>query len=257
MNTRSYPTPRCGVSLIVLLTALVLAIPNNGRADQSGDAYKLQPGLYRVKTIKDLVLRDGGRRKDLQLRITYADGAGPFPVIIYSHGAFGTKDNYLILTEYWVSHGYVAIQANHSDSRALGVRVGDPRAFADWQSRPADVSFILDSLEELVRREPTLQGKSDPRRIGVGGHSFGANTAQLVGGARALIAGNEKSFEDRRITAVVLLSGQGPGEMLTERSWEGFTRPMFVMTGSLDGPSRTGQPATWRRKPYSLQQGEG
>jgi hypothetical protein len=64
--------------------------------------------------------------------------------------------------------------------------------------------------------------------------------------------GREKSFADGRITAVMLLSGQGPGEMLTEQSWAGFTRPMLVMTGSRDGPTRTGQPAEWRKKPYEL-----
>lgn len=62
----------------------------------------------------------------------------------------------------------------------------------------------------------------------------------------------EKSYEDPRVTAVALLSGQGPGEMLTEKSWEHFTKPFLVMTGSRDGPTRTGQPAVWRKKPYEL-----
>ncbi|MCX7826402.1 MAG: hypothetical protein N2689_12715, partial [Verrucomicrobiae bacterium] len=90
------------------------------------------------------------------------------------------------------------------------------------------------------------------KRIGVGGHSFGANTAQLIGGAKVRLPGGEKSFADARVRAVMLLSGQGPGEMLTEESWENFTRPLFVMTGSKDGPTRTGQPAEWRKKPYEL-----
>ncbi len=40
--------------------------------------------------------------------------------------------------------------------------------------------------------------------------------------------------------------------MLTEKSWEKFAKPMLVMTGSKDGPTRTGQPAEWRKKPYEL-----
>lgn len=92
----------------------------------------------------------------------------------------------------------------------------------------------------------------DGKRIGVGGHSFGANTAQLVGGAAAFLPGGARSFEDKRVSAVMLLSGQGPGEMLTEKSWAHFARPMLVMTGSRDGPTRTGQPAEWRKKPYEL-----
>jgi predicted dienelactone hydrolase len=188
----------------------------------------------------------------LQVRINYPDGAGPFPVIVFSHGAWGSKDSHLTLTELWAGHGYVTIQPDHSDSRALGVKVGDRNAFRDWQSRPADVSFILDSLDEIERREPALKGRLDRRRIGMSGHSFGANTAQLIGGAKAFLGGREKSFVDPRVTAVILLSGQGPGEMLTEKSWERLTKPMLVMTGSKDGPTRTGQPAVWRKKPYEL-----
>jgi dienelactone hydrolase len=221
-------------------------------AAHAGDAYKLQPGPFPVRTIKLLVLDDAVRRKQLQLRVNYPDGTGLFPVIVWSHGAWGSKDNYLPLTEHWASHGYVTIQANHGDSHALGVRVGDAAAFRDWQSRPADISFILDSLDDLERREPALKGKLDGKRIGIGGHSFGAHTAQLVGGATAFLPGGARSFEDKRVTAVLLLSGQGPGEALTEKSWAHFARPLLVMTGSRDGPTRTGQPAEWRKKAYEL-----
>jgi predicted dienelactone hydrolase len=154
--------------------------------------------------------------------------------------------------EHWASHGYVTIQPTHSDSRSLAANPRDPVNFRDWQSRPADVSFILDSLAEIEASEPALKGLIDGKRVGVGGHSFGANTAQLVGGARAFPVGGEKSFEEPRVTAVMLLSGQGPGEMLRENSWSSFKRPMLVMSGSADGPTRTGQPAVWRKKPYEL-----
>lgn len=223
------------------------------RADEvAKDAYKLEAGPFKVQTVKEMVLKDARRKKELPIRINYPEGKGPFPVIVFSHGAWGSKDGHLTLTELWASHGYVTIQPNHSDSRALGVRVGDASVFRDWQNRPADVSFILDSFDVIEGREPGLKGKLNRERIGMSGHSFGANTAQLVGGAKAFLGTEEKSFEDRRVTAVALLSGQGPGEMLTEKSWQGIKRPMLVMTGSKDGPTRTGQPAEWRKKPYEL-----
>lgn len=147
------------------------------------------------------------------------------------------------------------IQPTHSDSRALGTKINDPNRFRDWQSRPADVSFILDSLDSLEEKPLDLAGKLDRKRVGVGGHSFGANTAQLVGGATAYLATGEKSFADSRAKAIILLSGQGPGEMLRKTSWETFAPPLLVMTGSRDGPTRTGQPAEWRKKPYELSPG--
>lgn len=234
------------------LAVLTLAAGRGAAADAGSGAYKLQPGPFAVRTIRLVVLDDAVRKKQLQLRINYPDGAGPFPVIVWSHGAWGTKDNYLELTEHWASHGYITIQPNHSDSRALGMRVGDSAGFRDWQSRPLDVSLIIDSFDELERREPALKGKLASKRIGVGGHSFGAHTAQLVGGAVTFLPGGVKSFEDKRATAILLLSGQGPGEALTEKSWTHCERPMLVMTGSRDGPTRTGQPAEWRKKPYEL-----
>jgi predicted dienelactone hydrolase len=247
---------RAPIVLVVLSASLAVGLLNfqsaSAQDTREADAYKLEAGPHKVQTIKELVLRDDKRKKDLQLRINYPDGKGPFPVLIFSHGAWGSKDGHLTLTELWASHGYVTIQPNHSDSRALGVKVGDTKVFRDWQSRPADISFIIESFADLETKEPALKGKLDAKRIGVSGHSFGANTAQLIGGARAFLLGKEKSFEDKRVAAVALLSGQGPGEMLTEKSWEKLTKPMLVMTGSKDGPTRTGQPAEWRKKPYEL-----
>jgi predicted dienelactone hydrolase len=223
------------------------------RADEGVPlAYKPDSGPHTVKNIKRLALQDAKRGKELQLRIHYPDASGPFPLIVWSHGAGGSKDNYLTLLEHWASHGYVTIQPTHSDSRSLAAKASDPISFRDWQSRPADISFILDSISELEAKEPALRGRMDAKQIGVGGHSFGANTAQLIGGARASVMGGEKSFEDQRVTAIALLSGQGPGEMLTEKSWSNFGKPLLVMTGSADGPTRTGQPAEWRKKPYEL-----
>lgn len=239
---------------IIFLAALFLSslMPRVAPAeDKQGSEYKPETGPFPVQT-KQLLLRDAKRNKDIRLRVNYPVGTGPFPVIVWSHGAGGSKDNYRPLTEHWASHGYVTIQASHSDSRSLAANPRDPISFRDWQSRPTDVSFILDSLAELEKAEPALQGNLDAKRFGVGGHSFGANTAQLVGGATAFLARGATSFADQRVTAVLLLSGQGPGEMLTEKSWEGFVKPLLVMTGSADGPTRTGQPAEWRKKPYAL-----
>src|SRR5262245_63537726 len=106
--------------------------------------------------------------KDLQLRVHYPSGTGRYPLIVWSHGAGGSKDNYLTLMEHWASYGYVTIQPTHSDSRSLAAKPSDPVSFRDWQSRPADISFILNSLAQIEAEEPGLKGMMDRMRIDMG-----------------------------------------------------------------------------------------
>jgi predicted dienelactone hydrolase len=243
---------KSGLLCAALSIAIVCGFAGSDAVRADDQSYKSDLGPHRVKSITRLLLNDAKREKDLQLRIHYPDATGPFPLIVWSHGAGGSKDNYLTLMEHWASYGYVTIQPTHSDSRSLAAKPSEAVSFRDWPSRPADISFILDSLKDIETKEPALKRLIDAKRVGVGGHSFGANTAQLIGGAKAFPISGAKSFEDSRASAVMLLSGQGPGEMLTEKSWSDFKRPMFVMSGSADGPTRTGQPAEWRKKPYEL-----
>ena len=264
---RGYPFTR---SLVILVTVAGCSAPDKrssamgpnagtttvgpSKVDRPGVQSFGESGRFEIGAVENLLLHDDKREKDLQLRVTYPRGGGRHPLIVWSHGAGGSKDNYQPLVTHWASHGYVVIQPTHSDSRALDVKRGDATRFQDWPSRPADVSFVLDSLDALEKQVPALAGHIERSAIGVGGHSFGANTAQLIGGAKAFPARSriERNFADTRVAAVMLLSGQGIGEMLRKESWQDLRRPMFVMTGSADGPTRTGQPAEWRKQPYEL-----
>ncbi len=229
--------------LTLILAALLL---------QDDGSYKLKDGPRKVGTIENLVLRDDARKKDLQLRINYPDGDGPFPVIVFSHGAHGAKKNYQPLTTHLAGHGYVTIQPNHSDSYELGGRPGDADSFTDWENRPKDISFILDSFDAIVEKAPALKGKLDAKRIGVGGHSFGAHTAQLIGGVQTIVRGTATSHRDKRVLAVLLLSPQGRGDLLTDKSWETLAVPALVMSGTKDESARTGKKPEWRREAYDF-----
>ncbi|MEM9944014.1 MAG: hypothetical protein AAF939_20820, partial [Planctomycetota bacterium] len=218
--------------------------------------YKTSDGPYAVEFVKKHVLRDKKRDKDLQLRITFPKEGEQFPLIVWSHGASGTKDNYQPIVRHWVSHGYVVIAANHSDSRALRPidptkRLGEA-TFRDWENRPEDVRFILDSIASLQRDIPKLDNKINRSVIGVGGHSFGAHTAQLVGGTQTKgFTGERKSHADKRPKAFLLISPQGRGPQLDEKSWAELHRPALVVTGSNDG-GRNGQDHTWRLDPFEF-----
>jgi predicted dienelactone hydrolase/CubicO group peptidase (beta-lactamase class C family) len=212
------------------------------------------PGPHEVRTVERIDLRDEGRGKDLRVRVTHPTGDGPFPVVVWSHGATATKDDYEPLARHWASHGFVVIRPSHADARSLTGRSGPGAGvFLGWRDRPRDVAFVLDSLAAIERRVPALAGKLDRTRVGAGGHSYGAHTAQLLAGATTRDAGGRReSHADARPRAFLLLSPQGVGEHaagLDESSWKDVTRPLLLVTGTKDY-GRKGDDWRWRLDPY-------
>ncbi|MEM9386349.1 MAG: hypothetical protein AAGA68_14925 [Pseudomonadota bacterium] len=216
------------------------------------DYYKLSRGPYAIDVLTRIDLDDRRRNKQLQVRVTYPRAARqPRPLIVFSHGAWASNENYQPLVEHWVSHGYVVLQANHRDSAALGTTKRDTSVFREWRDRPEDVQLMLDSLDRIEDAAPGLRGMIDRSRIGVGGHSYGAHTAQLVAGTKILDARTQRpvNLGDERVDAALLMSPQGRGALLDERAWDTLQMPMMVMTGSND-PGRGGDGVSWRIDPF-------
>ena len=244
------------------------------QSDSPADPYQSQGQLATDNFHYNL--EDKKRGKTIDLSVTYPRGKGPFPVIVWSHGAFGGNEYYQPLVKHWASHGYIVVQPTHEDSltycrqqmassggfAAGGGREGikaqfeqwKARSFQNWPSRPLDVSLILDNLEKITASSKALAGKARLDDTGVGGHSFGAHTAQILGGTE--IAGSRK-YEDSRPRAFLMISPQGREDgfagrsTLHDQSWKGFTRPMMVVTGTRD-EGRNGQGYEWRMDPYKL-----
>jgi predicted dienelactone hydrolase len=239
------------------------------QVEQSPDGYKLAPGEYGVKSA-EFDLPDPARGKALPLKAYAPTSGGPFPVVIFSHGAGGNRNVAPGLARHWASHGYVVLAPSHADSVQLRKEGRAGRQMDDVLksfgtdpmiriNRVADITLILDSLDALPQLAPSLSGKIDSSRIGLGGHSAGAMTASLVGGATVDMAINgaggpeTRSFRDGRIDALLLLSGQGmtgPGGGFQRHSWDNLTLPTMVQTGSYDNSARTRQTSASRRHPY-------
>ena len=230
-------------------------------------AYKLADGPHTVTEVTDIVLHDAKREKDLHVRVFYPQEPGPYPVIVFSHGAGGSQSCCEGLTRHWATFGYVTLQPTHEDSTVQRRNAGEEdinflvavrdalKKPALWQSRPKDISFVLDSLPVLQKRIPALNGKMDVERIGVGGHSMGAFTADAIAGALVNLPNHPATnFADPRVKAVVLLSPQGPGEFgLVAHSWDHVTLPLLSMTGSLDLGAENHGP-DWKKIPFERSQ---
>ena len=245
------------------LAASATAAPSS--TDANG--YELAPGPYTVSEVEDLVLHDMKRGKDVHVRIFYPNDSGKYPVIVFSHGAGGSQACCDALTRHWATYGYVTIQPTHEDSAVQRRNQGQEnirftQAVRDalkkpalWESRPRDISYVLDALPSLENRIPGLSGKIDADRIGVGGHSMGSYTTEAIAGALVDLPGHPgRNFADPRVKAVLCLSPQGPGQFgLNDHSFDQISLPYMGMTGSLDSLGPVANSA-WHKIPFDRSQ---
>lgn len=211
-----------------------------------------------VKSLDDLVLHDDSRnpKKDLHVRVTYTQSAKPLPVIVFSHGAGGSKDSYPYLAKYWAQNGFIVIQPTHQDSIGKPKNATDgfrkliaevrklPTDYAGWNNRVRDISFVIDSLP-IIQKESNTQ--LDAKRLGVGGHSYGAFTAVIIGGGK--VPEPAKKFitksRDERVKAILAISPQCARSRKSDfgfddkTAWQNITGPAMFMTGTYDQTGRT------------------
>jgi len=197
-----------------------------------------------VQRVDPITLRDPVRAKSLTARVMFPRTGARFPVILFSHCVGGSRDDFAALAAHWAASGYVVIQADHTDTGDLG---------SDWRERAQDLRFLLDSLDRIAQMAPGLAERMDASRVGASGHLIGAYAVCALVGMKVFTRGAEAAPETRRdgrVSAALLLSPQGVGQGLTERSWEEIEAPMLVAAGSRTGSRRMGQPPEWRTDPY-------
>lgn len=220
--------------------------------EDARDRYTVEVGDSPVGVIPAASLRDETRGKDLELNIEYPTRGEKHPLIIFSHGFGGSSQSYVSLSSYWSSQGYVVIKPTHADSRRISRGAIESEGPAEWRNRVRDVTVIIDSLAALEQKYPELTGKIDATRIGVGGHSYGALTAMLVGGTKTFPGA--VSYADPRVRAIVAMSPQGPADRwgLTRESWAAMRVPALYMTGTLDRGIEDSEDPAWRREAFTL-----
>jgi dienelactone hydrolase len=233
---------------VALLAAALTACGGGPQPYEAEDRAKVQ--------VSQLELRDATDRR-VPIRVAYPDRGRDLPIVLFSHGAYSSKDDYAVLLDEWAAHGYVVVAPTHPDSTKLGMQRGDPAAQRTFPARLVDMKLVLDRLAEVESRVPDLAGRVARNRVAATGHSYGAMVAQTLGGATTFDPATNTTVTtgaDPRISAVVLISA--PGRMpptLRAEDWRPLKVPTLVTVGTDDlaqVPGRTGY--EWRREPFEL-----
>lgn len=233
---------------------------------KNGFQYIAKAPTFPVAVCKSSVT-DASRKRPIPLVVYYpANGTGPFPVIIFSHGLGGNAENYDYFGKFMANKGYVVIHPEHVGSNTQAVFGGSVSnadaskamaALSPQQSqnilgaayqnaeainRTQDVSFVIDSLSAIEGKIPALKGKVNGKVIGMGGHSFGSLTSGLLSGLKLTPPGSTKPLDlsDKRLSAFLLMSPDGANTLTNKAinydvtSYQQVKAPMMFLSGEKD-----------------------
>lgn len=198
----------------------------------------------------DTVLRDGVTAVTLHgqaARDAAPSDAGPFPLVVISHGYPGNRFLLAHLAEHLASHGYAVVSLDHTDST-----YSDQGAFGSTlYNRPLDQAFAIDALAA----DTALAGLVDTDTVGVVGYSMGGYGALIFSGAglvapivdspfappqrllAAHVAGTpeHEALPDPRVRATVAFGPWGMNYGLWDATGlAGLRVPLLMIAGSMD-----------------------
>ena len=190
----------------------------------------LAPYANEIPSIPVQVSRDTPMRR----------GDGPYPVVLFSHGAYGVRFQSVFFTVPLASHGYIVVSMDHTGN-VLYDMFG-PAGFNEDGLVHSALNRPLDSvatLDEILARNETpgdlLEGMIRPDAIGMSGHSFGGYTSFHMG------------FSDPRIKAIVPQAPATGMLPIMGFNFADFQIPVMVQADALDG---TLPPETEMRPAY-------
>ncbi|MCG7408300.1 acetylhydrolase [Paenibacillus sp. ACRRX] len=153
-----------------------------------------------------------------------------YPVLLFSHGFSGHKNQNTFQIEQLVSHGYIVVGIDHtysstasvfSDGRVANYMPQDTNSIAyldkaneGWVE---DAAFVLDQVEKLTKDDPDhrFTGRLDMKNVAMFGHSFGGATS------------TQMLMTDSRIKAALNMDGILYGKLRVPA--DGLKKPFLMM----------------------------
>lgn len=206
----------------------------------------------------ETVWRDPLRNREVPVRIRMPIRGDRLPLILFSHGLGGSLDAGTLWSEAWARAGFAVITMQHAGSDG-GLLLEQRPLFAmmkamnpdQLEARALDVHFVIDEAERRPRVGECDLARIDPARIGMAGHSFGAQTTLAVSGAYYPLPGGVRSELDRRIKAAIAFSPQPAALLSPEEAFGRIAMPFLTFTGTQDAvPMLNKVTPEDRQKPY-------
>lgn len=180
---------------------------------------------------KDTVQKYQGQLPPIEVEVTrdspVRSSDGPYPLVVFSHGAYGVRFQSVFYTVPLASHGYVVASMDHTGNTIYDLLAEDGYNLDDMilsaLDRPYDtVMTIAHMTYRVTKKDDPFYGAIDTTAIGLSGHSFGGLTSVLV------------PFIDPRIKAVVAHSPATSMLGMLGYKLEEFPIPILIQGGKLD-----------------------
>lgn len=202
------------------------------------------PGPYAVK-VTEAEWMDKARMREVPVRIVapqLGKDEAAVPVILFSHGLGGNREGGTLWADHWASYGYLVVQMQHHGSddglwkgkspRELASDMKSGMTLQNLQLRIQDVAFVIDEVQRRAKDKEGPFALADATRIGMSGHSFGAQTTLAVSG-QATPSG--VTSLEKRISASIAFSPNARNKSNVDKQFGSITLPFFSVTGTKDG----------------------
>lgn len=217
---------------------------------------------------------DTTRKRTIPIKIYQPKTAGPWPVVIFSHGLGGSREAAGYFGEAMAANGYLSLHLQHpgSDSSVWMGALKDGRINGkqdmkqglmqemrtamtgdNLRARVDDVKFVLNQLERLNSGAGPWHGKLDMTKVGCAGHSFGAGTTMAIAGQNFGTGARRINEADARVKAAIYMSapvnlaGRDPKNL-----YGSIKIPGMHMTGTEDNSPINNNTAADRLIPYKF-----
>jgi len=221
-----------------------------------------------IISFSPVVLPVPGRHADLEIKVSAPASGNNLPVILLSHGHgasnfLSSYRGYGPIVDFFAAEGFVVIQPTHQNSKALGLSASLPEAPLFWSSRPADMKFILDHLDEIISKVPGLTGRIDKAKVAAIGHSLGGHTVAMLAGMEVTdpSTGQIVNVTEPRIKAPVMIGLPGGPEglsaiashrfpILAASNFRSMALPALIVNGDKDKNPMFSDLDNWRADAY-------